>query len=390
MSPSRPPNRLWLPGGRRRRAPPPRPRTRPSSVMSSRGGGLRPSHRPPRRYRRPRSGRGRAGRGRRRRPSRRQGRARGRPGRHRRLRTPERPRHRSGAPGRSRAGITRIVFASSMVVYGEGAYDCPPTAPSLPPRLPPTWRRGSFDPRCPNCGAGLTPGSGARDRPADPRNVYAATKAHGEQLLAIWARETGGRAAALRFHNVYGPGMPARYPVRRGRGPLPLQPGPRTGAAGLRGRSAATQLRLCRRCRAGRAGRLPRRPARRGDAGQHRITDDHFDRRARGSAVGSAGWTAARGHGPLSPRGRRAYHRRMLGCGDGAWLAGRGRARRGHRQSASRALGRTTRLSRQKCLPRSRARACAVAARGASAVARSGRKWSSTSATPAQSSQSLR
>ena len=48
--------------------------------------------------------------------------------------------------------------------------------------------------------------------PLDPRNTYAATKAHGEQLATIWSRETGGTVAALRFHNVYGPGMPRNTP----------------------------------------------------------------------------------------------------------------------------------------------------------------------------------
>ncbi len=48
--------------------------------------------------------------------------------------------------------------------------------------------------------------------PLDPRNVYAATKVHGEHLLACWARETGGTGVALRFHNVYGPGMPEHTP----------------------------------------------------------------------------------------------------------------------------------------------------------------------------------
>ena len=50
------------------------------------------------------------------------------------------------------------------------------------------------------------------DAPLDPRNVYAATKVHGEHLLRAWARETSGGAFALRFHNVYGPGMPRDTP----------------------------------------------------------------------------------------------------------------------------------------------------------------------------------
>jgi dTDP-L-rhamnose 4-epimerase len=46
----------------------------------------------------------------------------------------------------------------------------------------------------------------------DPRNVYAATKLAQEHLAASWARLTGGRVIALRYHNVYGPRMPRNTP----------------------------------------------------------------------------------------------------------------------------------------------------------------------------------
>ena len=111
------------------------------------------------------------------------------------------------------AGVSRIVYASSMVVYGEGAYSCPdhgPVAP--PPRRAADLARGRFEPSCPRCGSSLVPGLVPESAPLDPRNVYAATKAHGERLAAIWSRETGGEVAALRFHNVYGPGMPRHTP----------------------------------------------------------------------------------------------------------------------------------------------------------------------------------
>ena len=113
----------------------------------------------------------------------------------------------------ARCGIDRLVYASSMVVYGEGAYACPmhgPTSP--PPRRVADLEQGRFDPLCPRCGADLVPGLVAESAPFDPRNVYAATKAHGEHLAACWCRETGGTVAALRFHNVYGPGMPRDTP----------------------------------------------------------------------------------------------------------------------------------------------------------------------------------
>lgn len=56
------------------------------------------------------------------------------------------------------------------------------------------------------------PGLVTEDAPADPRNVYAATKLAQEHLAAAWARATGGRAGSLRYHNVYGPGMPRDTP----------------------------------------------------------------------------------------------------------------------------------------------------------------------------------
>jgi dTDP-L-rhamnose 4-epimerase len=50
------------------------------------------------------------------------------------------------------------------------------------------------------------------DAPFDPRSTYAATKAAQEFLVAAWARQTGGTAWALRYHNIYGPRMPRDTP----------------------------------------------------------------------------------------------------------------------------------------------------------------------------------
>ena len=48
--------------------------------------------------------------------------------------------------------------------------------------------------------------------PLDPRNAYASSKVAQEYYSANWARVTGGSVAALRYHNVYGPGMPRDTP----------------------------------------------------------------------------------------------------------------------------------------------------------------------------------
>ncbi|MBD3011119.1 MULTISPECIES: NAD-dependent epimerase/dehydratase family protein [unclassified Streptomyces] len=110
-------------------------------------------------------------------------------------------------------GVRELVLAGSMVVYGEGRYDCPRHGRVRPgPRAEADLAAGRFDPRCPECGTPLRPGLVAEDAPADPRNVYATTKLAQEHLAAAWARSVGGRAVSLRYHNVYGPGMPRDTP----------------------------------------------------------------------------------------------------------------------------------------------------------------------------------
>jgi len=109
------------------------------------------------------------------------------------------------------AGITRLVIASSMVVYGEGSYLGPNGLTRPAARKVDDLEAGRFDP-LDESGATLEPTLIAEDAPLDPRNVYAATKLAQENLASSWARSTGGTAAALRYHNVYGPGMPQNTP----------------------------------------------------------------------------------------------------------------------------------------------------------------------------------
>jgi dTDP-L-rhamnose 4-epimerase len=114
----------------------------------------------------------------------------------------------------ARAGVDRLVLASSMVVYGEGAYRRPSDGAVVrpAPRDEADLVAGRFDPRDPDTGEVLEPGVVREDAPLDPRSTYALTKLAQEHLVSVWARETGGRAAALRYHNVYGPGMPRDTP----------------------------------------------------------------------------------------------------------------------------------------------------------------------------------
>jgi dTDP-L-rhamnose 4-epimerase len=111
------------------------------------------------------------------------------------------------------AGVDRLVVASSMVVYGEGRYTCAEHGDQTPPpRSVGALEGGDFDNHCPVCGAPL--GWALVDESArlDPRSSYAASKVAQEHYAAAWVRQADAAAVALRYHNVYGPGMPRDTP----------------------------------------------------------------------------------------------------------------------------------------------------------------------------------
>ncbi len=111
------------------------------------------------------------------------------------------------------AGVARLVLASSMAVYGEGAYRCQRHGPRV--RVSRSERDlacGEWDPCCDECGKPLEPCALTEDQPPDPRSVYAATKLHQEHLAFACERERGPAVTALRYHNVYGPRMPRNTP----------------------------------------------------------------------------------------------------------------------------------------------------------------------------------
>jgi dTDP-L-rhamnose 4-epimerase len=139
--------------------------------------------------------------------------------------------------GMARAGVERLTLASSMVVYGEGYALCPEHGPVRPaPRVETELARGNFEPLCPMCNCPLNTKLVDEETPLDPRNAYASSKVAQEFYASNWARVTGGSVAALRYHNVYGPGMPRDTPyagvaaiftsaLRRGEAPRVFEDG---------------------------------------------------------------------------------------------------------------------------------------------------------------------
>ncbi|CAN5499581.1 NAD-dependent epimerase/dehydratase family protein [soil metagenome] len=111
------------------------------------------------------------------------------------------------------ADVHAMVLASSMVVYGEGRYDCPQHGQQAPPpRTREALDGGDFDNHCPVCGDALGWELVDEDARMDPRSTYAVSKLAQEHYTAAWVRQAPGRAIALRYHNVYGPGMPRDTP----------------------------------------------------------------------------------------------------------------------------------------------------------------------------------
>jgi dTDP-L-rhamnose 4-epimerase len=111
------------------------------------------------------------------------------------------------------AGCDRLVLASSMVVYGQGRYDCAAHGDVDPlPRRRGDLEAGVFEHRCPIGGEELRWQLVDEDAPLRPRSLYAASKTAQEHFALAWSDAVGGSVVALRYHNVYGPGMPRDTP----------------------------------------------------------------------------------------------------------------------------------------------------------------------------------
>lgn len=111
------------------------------------------------------------------------------------------------------AGVRRLVLASSMVVYGQGRYACAEHGPVDPaPRRRADLDAGTFEHRCPVCGLPVSWLLVDEDAALRPRSLYAASKTAQEHYALAWSESTGGSVMALRYHNVYGSGMPRDTP----------------------------------------------------------------------------------------------------------------------------------------------------------------------------------
>ena len=101
--------------------------------------------------------------------------------------------------------IAKLVVASSMSIYGEGAYTCAHCGPVAPPtRGNAQLRAGDGEPRCPVCLGALVPRPTAEGKPSEVTSVYALSKRDQEELCLTYGRVYDLPVVALRFFNIYG------------------------------------------------------------------------------------------------------------------------------------------------------------------------------------------
>jgi dTDP-L-rhamnose 4-epimerase len=102
--------------------------------------------------------------------------------------------------------VQKVLVASSIGVYGEGAYACEVCGP-VAPGIRPVGQLAARDweQHCPACGRHVvsipTPEAKALYRD----NIYSMTKYHQEEMVLLIGRTYGIPAVAPRFFNVYGP-----------------------------------------------------------------------------------------------------------------------------------------------------------------------------------------
>ena len=102
--------------------------------------------------------------------------------------------------------VQKVVVASSIGVYGEGAYVCAACGPQAPGvRSAEQLGARRWEQRCPRCGAELKSVPTPESKPLYRDNIYSMTKYHQEEMVLLIGKTYGIPAVAPRFFNVYGP-----------------------------------------------------------------------------------------------------------------------------------------------------------------------------------------
>jgi dTDP-L-rhamnose 4-epimerase len=105
-----------------------------------------------------------------------------------------------------RGRVRKLVVASSMSIYGEGAYTCVSCGGEVHPRVRPAAQLADrrWEVECTRCGGELRPAPTGEEKPLFPTSVYAVTKQDQEQFCLTVGRAYDLPVVALRYFNVYG------------------------------------------------------------------------------------------------------------------------------------------------------------------------------------------
>jgi dTDP-L-rhamnose 4-epimerase len=102
--------------------------------------------------------------------------------------------------------VEKLIVASSIGVYGEGAYACA-THGAVAPVIRPESQLAARDweQRCPACGEPVRSIPTPEGKALYRDNIYSMTKYHQEEMVLLIGKTYGIPAVAPRFFNVYGP-----------------------------------------------------------------------------------------------------------------------------------------------------------------------------------------
>ena len=106
----------------------------------------------------------------------------------------------------SRHHVQKVLVASSIGVYGEGAYACEThgaVAPTI--RQEPQLAARDWEQRCPVCHQPVRSIPTPEGKALYRDNIYSMTKYHQEEMVLLIGKTYGIPAVAPRFFNVYGP-----------------------------------------------------------------------------------------------------------------------------------------------------------------------------------------
>lgn len=102
--------------------------------------------------------------------------------------------------------VKKLIVASSMSIYGEGAYECESCGVVYPElRTEAQLKQREWEMKCPNCGKTVKPIPTGEDKSSHPTSIYAITKRDQEEMCLTVGRAYGIPTVALRYFNVYGP-----------------------------------------------------------------------------------------------------------------------------------------------------------------------------------------